>query len=407
MEQNTGDIDWVEAALAALYRMTGIHGRIRRIRRASRGEGAESVASAAAVGLRHGDVSLRLAVVCRRAVRTSADLSVVHAQLVGHRGTGTGHDAGLLITTYLTPALAGQCREMGLQFIDTAGNAYLDAAGMFVFVCGQTPPGSLVRPPMRTTGNPSSQRMVFALLCRPALLQATYREIAHLSGIALGSVGAVFNGLAARGWLLETRTEANPEGAGARPEAGTEAGTKAGTKVGTEGRTEAATEARTEEKRRLTAPDRLLDEWVANYPTILRPRLQPRRFAAPGDDWWQALRPEELAALDACWGGEVAALALGAATDLSGAPQTIYMAPARMGQGIQTLASRYRLKPQANGPIEILEAFWDPSIVDAARPGLAPPVLVYADLMASLQPRNLDVAAELRKTVIREALDQF
>ncbi|QET04514.1 hypothetical protein FOB72_20595 [Cupriavidus pauculus] len=391
MEQNTGDIDWVEAALAALYRMTGIQGRVRRIRRASRGEGAESVASAAAVGLRHGDVSLRLAVVCRRAVRTSADLSVVHAQLVGHRGTGTGHDAGLLITTYLTPALAGQCREMGLQFIDTAGNAYLDAAGMFVFVCGQTPPGSLVRPPIRTTGNPSSQRMVFALLCRPALLQATYREIAHLSGIALGSVGAVFNGLAARGWLLETRTEANPEGAEARPEA----------------RTEARTEAHTEEKRRLTAPDRLLDEWVANYPTILRPRLQPRRFAAPGDDWWRALRPEELAALDACWGGEVAALAMGAAADLAGAPQTIYMAPARMGQGIQTLASRYRLKPQPNGPIEILDAFWDPSIEDPARPGLAPPVLVYADLMASLQPRNLDVAAELRKTVIRDALDRF
>jgi hypothetical protein len=34
-------------------------------------------------------------------------------------------------------------------------------------------------------------------------------------------------------------------------------------------------------------------------------------------------------------------------------------------------------------------------------------VLVYADLMASLQPRNLDVAAELRKTVIRDALDRF
>ncbi|REE91214.1 type IV toxin-antitoxin system AbiEi family antitoxin [Cupriavidus plantarum] len=403
MEQNTGDIDWVEAALAALHRITGIQGRIRRIRRASRGESAEGAApaSAAAVGLRHGDVSHRLAVVCRRAVRTSADLSVVHAQIMapqaapqglphGMHPGGHSHDAGLLITTYLTPALAVQCREMGLQFIDTAGNAYLDAAGMFVFVCGQTPPGSLVRPPMRTTGNPSSQRMVFALLSRPALLQATYREIAHLSGIALGSVGAVFNGLAARGWLLETRTEAPAEGGETRPEA--------------------RTEGRAEEKRRLTAPDRLLDEWVANFPTILRPRLQPRRFAASAADWWQALPPEDLAALDACWGSEVAALAMGAATDLAGLVeqrQTIYMQPARMGQGTQALASRYRLKPQPNGPIEILEAFWDPAIEDPARPGLAPPVLVYADLMASLQPRNLEVAAELRNGVIRDALDQF
>lgn len=439
MEQNTGEIDWVEAALAALHRITGIQGRIRRIRRASRAETGEAVASAAAVGLRHGAVSSRLAVVCRRAVRTSGDLSVVHAQLAGHKGErvvgekAAGSDAGLLITTYLTPALAVQCREMGLQFVDTAGNAYLDVAGLFVFVCGQTPPGSLVRPPMRTTGNPSSQRMVFTLLCQPALLQATYREIAHLSGIALGSVGAVFNGLAARGWLLETRAEGRagtrseppseaaesedaqgepPQGARAKRKGkgGANHSVREGTEDGEEGAASGAGhhgDGRVEEKRRLTAPDRLLDEWVANYPTILRPRLQPRRFAAPSADWWRALRAEDLAAFDACWGGEVAALALLPGSELSGEPQTLYMRPARMAQGIHALTSRYRLKPQPNGPIEILEAFWDASIDDPTRPGLAPPVLVYADLMASLQPTNLEVAAELRKGVIMDALDQF
>lgn len=366
MEQKAGDIDWVEAALAALHRMTGVQGRIRRARRSG-----EVESPVAAIGLRRGAASHRLAVECRRTVRTPADLSVVHAQL-GGRGPG------LLITAYLTPSLAAQCREMGLQFIDTAGNAYLDAPGLFVFVCGQTPPGSLVRPPVRTTGNPSSQRMVFALLCKPQLMQATYREIARISGIALGSVGAVFNGLAARGWLLETRAE-----------------------------------TRAEERRRLTAPDRLLDEWVANYPTILRTRLQPRRYAASSADWWQALPADDLATLNAYWGGEVAARAWRGDLRTEVRPavqpetQTLYVAPSRMAQTIQALTLRHRLKPNANGPIEILESFWDASIDDPARPGLVPPVLVYADLMATLQARNLDVAAELRKGELKEGLDQF
>lgn len=391
MEQKTGDIDWVEAALAALHRMTGIHARVR-VGRARRG--GDPASPVAAISLRRGTISHRLAAECRRTARTGADLSVVRAQL-GSR------DPGLLITTYLTPSLALQCREMGLQFIDTAGNAYLDVAGMFVFVCGQTPPDSLVRPPVRTTGNPSSQRMVFALLCKPALLQATYREIARVSGIALGSVGAVFNGLASRGWLLETHAE---------------------------------------ERRRLTAPERLLDEWVANFPTILRPRLQPRRYAASAPDWWQALTPADLAALDGYWGGEVAAWwwqdharPARPATQMSSQPSqmllqpsqppsqpsqtpsqpsqtpshTLYVVPSRMAQTIQVLTQRHRLKPNANGPIEILESFWDASIDDPARPGLVPPVLIYADLMATLQTSSLETAAELRRGALKDGLDQF
>ncbi|MGO4307738.1 type IV toxin-antitoxin system AbiEi family antitoxin [Cupriavidus sp. RAF12] len=350
MDQKTVDFDWVEAALSALHRTTGIPARIRRGRR----EGAAS--PVAAVSLRRGTVTYRYAVECRRSVRTAADLSVVRAQLAAR-------DPGLLVTTYLTPALAGQCREMGLQFIDTAGNTYLDAPDLFVFVSGQTPPDSVVRPTVRISGNPSSQRMVFALLCEPALLQATYREIARVSGIALGSVGAVFNGLAARGWLLETRQE---------------------------------------ERRRLTAPDRLLDEWVTNYPTILRHRLQPRRFSAPNPEWWRSVGVVDLGA---SWGGEVAAESM--VGGLRPEWQTLYVFPSRMAQAMQGLTQKHKLRPNPEGAVEVLEAFWDPSIDKSAGAGLVPPVLVYADLMATLSAADLEVAAQLRKGIIKDVLDQF
>ncbi|NUA29934.1 type IV toxin-antitoxin system AbiEi family antitoxin [Cupriavidus basilensis] len=59
-------------------------------------------------------------------------------------------------------------------------------------------------------------------------------------------------------------------------------------------------EAATAARGRLTAPDRLLDEWVTNYPTILRPGLHARRFAGPDPDWRQDM---SLAALkNTCWG---------------------------------------------------------------------------------------------------------
>ncbi|WP_454766403.1 type IV toxin-antitoxin system AbiEi family antitoxin [Cupriavidus campinensis] len=351
MDQKTGDSDWVEAALLALHRTTGMQARIRHGRRDVGG-----VSAVAAISLRRGEATHRYAVECRRAVRTASDLSVVRAQLQ-ERGPG------LLVTTYLTPALAGQCREMGLQFIDTAGNTYLDAPELFVFVSGQTPPDSVVRPAVRISGNPSSQRMVFALLCQPELLQATYREIARVSGIALGSVGAVFNGLSARGWLLETRQD---------------------------------------ERRRLTAPDRLLDEWVANYPTILRHRLQPRRFSAPAADWWQAVNAAELGAY---WSGEVAAAAM--VGGIRPASQVLYVPPARMGAVAQVLSQKSRLRPDPDGAVEVLEAFWDPSVDDASRPGLAPPVLVYADLLATLHTDHLAVATQLRKARIKDVLDRF
>ncbi len=48
---------------------------------------------------------------------------------------------GLLVAPYLTAELADQCRkDLDLQFIDTAGNAYLRAPGLYVFVRGGRPP---------------------------------------------------------------------------------------------------------------------------------------------------------------------------------------------------------------------------------------------------------------------------
>ncbi|WP_439687251.1 type IV toxin-antitoxin system AbiEi family antitoxin [Cupriavidus oxalaticus] len=289
-------------------------------------------------------------------VRSATALALVHARL-------NARAQGLLVTTYLSPYLSDRCRQIGLQFIDTAGNAYLEGEGLYIYVSGRRPEAVMRATRTRGTGNSTALRMIFALVSRPALLQATYREIAQASGVALGAVGTVFRELAERGWLLEDPATRH---------------------------------------RRLTAPERMLDEWVANYPSILRPRLQVGRFAAPDPGWWRAA---EMDSELAYWSGEVAAEKM--TGYLQAEMQTVYVDTRYKSTFLKHMMQKYRLRQQPDGPIEILDAFWPSTLGDTTPSGIAPPLAVYADLMASLSSRNIEVASMLRKGVLQHAIDQF
>jgi len=64
-----------------------------------------------------------------------------------------------------------------------------------------------------------------------------------------------------------------------------------------------------------------------------------------------------------------------------------------------------RLWPDERGAVEVLEAFWRPIEDGAAAPQTAPPLLVYADLVATGDPRNLEVARLVRERYLRAAVD--
>ena len=63
----------------------------------------------------------------------------------------------------------------------------------------------------------------------------------------------------------------------------------------------------------------------------------------------------------------------------------------------------HRLRADPQGQVETLEAFWKLPGADTA-PDLVPPLLVYADLMATLDPRNLEVAKQIRAQYVEHAL---
>jgi hypothetical protein len=191
--------------------------------------------------------------------------------------------------------------------IDTTGNAYLEGPGLLIYVVGQPRPAELKQDRFRAL-NPAGLHTTFALLCRPELIRAIYREIAAAARVALGTVGPVMKDLEARGFLrLKTGTE-----------------------------------------RGLLDPERMLQEWVTHYPTTLRPKLDQRRFQADTEQ----LNQINLKQHNAYWRGEVAAEKL-----------THYLKPAHFRiytrEPITKLVAANRMGADRTGNVEILDAFWD------------------------------------------------
>jgi len=267
---------------------------------------------------------------------------------------------GVLVTPHLTAELANHCRaKLDLQFIDTAGNAYLRVPGLYVFVRGERPQGpAATARGTRGGGTATALRVVFAILCKPELLNAPYRDIVAAARVALGAVGWVFFDLHGRGYVM----------GGMRTR-----------------------------DRHVLEPGRLVEEWVTTYPIRLRPKLNRQRFRAPDPDWWQTTRLPD----GALWGGEVAANTL--TGHLKPATCTIYIDPTTRRDGVARLAKDHRLRADLEGEVEILDTFWT-FPADPRQPELVPPLLVYADLMATLDPRNLEIAKRIREEHVDHAL---
>lgn len=257
--------------------------------------------------------------------------------LIKARGK-THREPTLLVAPYITREMAERCRQLQLPFIDTAGNVFLEVPGLLVYIVGNAKPAKLHHDRFRAV-NPAGLQIAFAVACRPALVQATYREIAAQAGVALGTVGPVMKDLEARGYLQFKR-----------------------------GR-----------DRKILDPERMLEEWVTHYPVTLRPKLHPRRFRADNERLQQLDLPQE-----AYWGGEPAAERL-----------TQYLKPAEFTiyarEPIAKLVAAGRMRADPMGNVEILDTFWNFD-ADKAFPDVVPPLLAYADLLATRNGRDAEAA---------------
>jgi hypothetical protein len=258
----------------------------------------------------------------------------------------------MLVTQHVGPELANRLIEQNVPFLDAAGNVYLAEPEGTVMITGRPKPSHSVPAPSTRSTTRTGLQVMFALATHPALVTMPYRAIADLANVSLNSVKQSMDDLLARGLVAESRS---------------------GSRI---------------------LPDwrRFLAEWVSLYPSRLRPKLGGRRYASTTPGWW---RKFDFASFNALLGGEAGAEVM--TEQLKASSATIYTHAAISSD----FMIRARLRPDERGDVEILEAFWPPSPVETWREygqALVHPLLIYADLVATGDSRNLSIAEEIYDT---------
>lgn len=243
----------------------------------------------------------------------------------------------ILVSQYVAAPQAKKLRSLGIGFIDTVGNAYLKSRGLHVFVTGKR---SEV-PKDKPVGifRPAGIRLILALLTAHGLENADYRTISADTGIARTTIGELMADLERSGYLVN------------RPN-----------------------------KRFLQRKEELIRRWAEAYAEKFRIKLDPQRFKSTKKTgrWWEEIN---LSDYNAVWGGETGGAEL--TRHLRPKIATIYA-----DTYLPRLQLKYGLERDPQGEIEILKRFWK---FGEART-VAPPLVVYADLLATADERNVETA---------------
>lgn len=295
-----------------------------------------------------GDVRAEYAAIIKRYI-TNETIGALASQL---RRT---QPQGILVTRHVTPNQAEKLKQLNVPFFDTAGNAFLNDPPLYVFVSGRRPDHEKLKEKPSRAFMPSGLRTIFALLCKPGLEQQGYRDIAAAAEVSHGTIGWVMRDLEKERYLID---------------------------MGARGR-------------RLTKKADLLKRWIESYPQQLRPKLLLGRYSSKNSDWWKEAHLERFGAH---WGGEVAAAKL--TQYLRPEKKTIYAATT-----LPEIQAKFALKKDPNGDVEILKRFWAFD-EESGKNGIAPPLLVYADLIASGDDRNIETAEIIYDTQISRLLGE-
>jgi hypothetical protein len=256
----------------------------------------------------------------------------------------------LLVTKYVNPLMAEELKRERIEFIDTAGNAFINQPPIYIFIKGNKPPEITGNYPIKKTFGPTGLKIIYALLCNPGLENKPFREITAKAKVALGTVGWFMRDLRELGFLID---------------------------MGEKGY-------------KLVQKDTLFQRWITAYPERLRPKQILGRYKGEYDGWWNK---KELHNLNAKWGGEVAAAKL--TKYLYPEVITIYTKTEYLNQ----LLLECKLRKDPAGEIEILNQFWDNDMnleyredVNWNYRDLVHPILIYADLVATGNQRNIETA---------------
>ena len=237
-----------------------------------------------------------------------------------------------------------ELRKNKIAYAESNGNLYLETKNKYVFV-DINKENKIYKETGNRAFTKTGLKVLFNFLIDDNLVNQTQREIAERTGVALGNIPQIINGLMETGYLLKLN------------------------------RKEFAWENKED----------LIDKWVTAYQTTLRPLLKRGKYTMRNNEKQLGLNTEKTV-----WGGEPAADIL-----------THHLRPEKFilytRENQLNMMKNYRLMPDEAGELEVFEMFWKQNNND----NTAPPLLVYADLIIEGGKRNKETAEIIYNEYIR------
>lgn len=265
--------------------------------------------------------------------------------------TGNDKQHWILICQYIPGPVKETLRNEGINYLEAAGNCYIRQAGLFFYINDQ-PVTELRTPREGKLWKQAGLKFLFGVLIKPDLLNMPYRRVAEMTNVALGNIGPFIEELKTEGYIKE--------------------GLKEGKDIWI-----------------LENKEELRKKWVELFAVVLRPKIKTGvfRFLNNKEQFeWMNL-PDH----DFFWGGET-----------GGARLTNFLMPEKF-----TLYTRYdkmklmkelKLVPDTTGNVEMMQVFWHTEL--DYQQGLAQPLLIYAELITSLDSRNRETANRIKEKYI-------
>jgi len=246
----------------------------------------------------------------------------------------------IFIARYISIDTAQTLKSLRINYLDVSGNCYIQTKEFLIYISGRK-----VQRGQKTNKakafRESGIKLLFQLMSNPDNLQLSYRELAELSDISIGSVSNIMKELEEQRFVLKTKN-----------------------------------------KKALKNKSELLQRWVIAYNDVLRQKLLVKRMSFASKSEYTRWNNTDLSSVSekTVWGGECAAGIL--TRNLTPANYTIYT------DGTwQSVGKSLKLIPDDNGKVEILRLFYK-----ADEQNTVSPLLIYADLMGSGDSRNIEIA---------------
>lgn len=224
------------------------------------------------------------------------------------------YNSVIFVAKYISADTAKTLKSLRINYLDNSGNGYIQTKDFLVYVSGQK-----VQRKEKTNQAKAFQesgiKLIFQLLLNSDNLQLSYRELARLADISIGSVSNIMAELENEHFILRTKT-----------------------------------------KRVLKNKHELLERWIIAYNDVLRPRLQKKRMRFSKAETlvnWKSLSLKGTG----LWGEEPGASLL--TSHINPEFFTIYTS-----QNWQSLSTVLGLIPDKAGNVEILQQFWAGGNID-------------------------------------------